>query len=494
MQQNTILRIFILVTLTVFAVVASLQMFSSQGNVLGNSFRILTPLAIIISLAAPRFAFYLLLAAGAYLDLIKRFMVLDDRFTDLDLAFMLGFAPALVGGLVLKFIVAAISKSQEVSTKEIKLFVVTTLLCCLLGGAQILGSGGLRGAGSAINIVAYLYMPLLVPRIFKNIPDLKRLMVAIVLIYLPAALWAIRQAYFGLEAFEMEYLLSGMTAEDRQLNEVVFRNMGTMVSAHALSMVASILVAALLIPVSWKTGKISLKVWLNPLRLICIWLYLAGAYFTFSRTGWICAGFAVLGFICLQSRMLTFASFFGAIIGLVALYLSAKSLLENHTIGYAQDWLYDKFGHTAEMRQALMVGTFEARLESMAGFVNEESLWTPFGMKFADKQVEVKLVHDILTENLVRVGYIPLTILVLSFLISTFMCFRAMFRMPQGPYRTLMILYFPINFFWSMFLAASYMLYLMQRQSVETKIEVPATLELSPRASKHQAGGRRTIA
>lgn len=510
MQQNAILRIFLLVALTLFAMVASFQMFSMEGNVLGNSFRFLTPLAIVLGLATPRLPFYLLLAAGAYLDLIKRFMILDSRFSDVDLAFLLGFAPALVAGMVLKFVFAAISKSHDVSAREVRLFFIITLLCCLLGGAQMVMGGGLRSAGNAVNMVAYLYMPLLVPRIFKSIPELKRLMATMAAIYLPAALWAIHQAYFGLEAFEMQYLLSGMTNEVRQLDEVVFRNMGTMVSAHALSMVASILAVALIIPISWKTGKISLKVWLNPIRLVFIWLFLTGAYFTFSRTGWACAIIAMIAFVILQNRFLTFTAYFTTLIGITALYLSADHLLKSRITQETQAILFEKFGTTAEAKQSLVLGTLDARLESMASFVNDPRIWTPFGLKLAKKDVQINWVHDILTENLIRLGYVPLSILAFSFLTGTFLCFRALFRMPRGPYRSMatyfaalalgimsggfsqgiMILYFPINLFWCLFLGASYALYLMQKQESAVPESDAVTTMPVPPAPIGPANGR----
>ncbi len=515
MQQNAIFRIFLLMTFTLFAMVASIKMFSTEGNVLGNSFRFLTPLAIIIGLGAPRFAFYLLLSAGAYLDLIKRFMILDSLFTDLDLAFLLGFAPALVAGLVLKFVFSAVTKSPDVSSREIKLFIITTILCCLLGAAQIVMEGSLRGAGGALNMVAYLYMPLIIPRIFKNVSELKKLMLAMVVIYLPAALWAIHQAHFGLAAFEMQYLLSGMTIEIRQLDEEVFRNMGTMVSAHALSMVASILAVSMIIPIIWKTGKISLRAWLNPIRLVFIWLFILGAYFTFSRTGWVCAIIAVIAFGFLQSRTLTFTAFFTTIIGIVALYASADYLLKNRVMQDAQEILFNKFGTTAEARQSLVLGTLDARLESMASFATDGSIWTPFGLKAAGSDVQLKWVHDILTETLIKVGYIPLGILVFGFLIGAFIALRELFRMPKGSHRTMtsyfaalalgiisggfsqgaMILFFPINFFWCLFLGVTYSLNLWQKQLSEDALKerVSPPSDLSVPAARHAVGRQAVI-
>ena len=285
MQSNQVGKTLAVFVFTSVAVVLSFQIFTSEGNVLGSSFRYLTPLAALIGLLIPRFALYLLLFSGAYLDLIKRFMILDSGFTEVDLAFLLGFAPALVAGMVLKFVFAVVTKSRSASPREIKLFFGTTFLCMFLGAAQVLMGDGLRSAGGALNMVAYLYIPLLLPRIFDNIYELKKLMIAIVIIYLPAAMWAINQAFNGLAAFEMQYLLSGMTIEIRQLDEEVFRNMGTMVSAHALSMISTILCAALIIPVSWKTGKMNLAVLANPVRWAAILIFMVGAYYTFSSDG-----------------------------------------------------------------------------------------------------------------------------------------------------------------------------------------------------------------
>ena len=344
MQQNAVSRILIGAVFTLLALIATLQIFTSQGNVLANSFRYLTPLALVVAMVTPRLAFYLLLLSGAYLDCIKRFMIIDSRFSDVDLAFMLSFAPAIVAGMVLKFLFSAIMGSGNISRREVMLFLGITLLCMFLGGAQLMMEGGLRNAGNAVNTVAYLYMPLLLPRLFGSLAELKKLMIAVVMIYLPAALWAIHQAHYGIADFEMQYLLSGMTIEVRQLDAEVFRNMGTMVSAHALSMVASILFAALLIPVVWKSGRISLKPWINPLRWLCIALFAISAYYTFSRTGWVCAAIALLAFFCLRSKLLTYTAFFSALAGITILYLSADYLLKSRIMATTQDQLFEKFG------------------------------------------------------------------------------------------------------------------------------------------------------
>lgn len=490
MQQNPISKIFLLVLIAVIALGITMQIFTSQGNVLGNSFRYITPLAMLVGLLAPRMGFYLLLLAGAYLDAIKRFMVLDSNFSDVDLAFMLSFAPAIVAGMVLKFVLAMFITPEQVSRREIILFISITILCSAMGGAQLMMDGGIRNMGNAVNMVAYLYMPLLLPRIFKNLSDIRTLMIATMVIYVPAALWAWKQAQFGLAKYEMDYLLSGMTIEIRQLDEEIFRNMGTMVSAHALSMITSILTVALLIPVLWKNGKITPKTWLNPLRWVFATLFVIGAYFTFSRTGWACAMVAILTFIILQSRILTFASFFTVIISVTTLYLSAEYILEERLIAIAHEFVMEKAGNSPELRQALVLGTLEARLESMAAFVNEPTLWSKFGLR--GQQHNAKWVHDILTETLVKIGYIPLFTLVGGFLVGAFFSFRALFKMPRGPHRTfatyfaalgiglcsggfsqgVMILYYPINLFWCMFLGLAFTCYFWWRESLKATVMV----------------------
>jgi hypothetical protein len=460
-------------------------------------------MAVVIGFISPRFAFFLLLASGGYLDLVKRFMVLDAGFGDVDLAYLLGFAPAIVAGIMAKFFLSIFTARDSVSTYEIRLFVVITLLCLFLGGTSMAMGDGLRSAGAALNMVVYLYMPLVILRLFRSTKELKAVLIMLVIVYLPAALWAVNQAKNGLADFEMAYLLSGMTNEVRQLDEAVFRNMGTMVSAHALSMVSSILIAALIIPVSWKSGKLSLTVLLNPIRWVCIVLLALGAYYTFSRTGWVCAIVAILAFLCLQSRILTYTGFFAGIAALVALYLSAEFLLETRVMQHGQDWLFNKYGTSAEARQTLVIGTLDARLESMSNFVNEESLWSPFGLKLAGREMEVKLVHDILSETIVKIGYIPLSILVLGTLACVFISFRALFRMPLGTHRTLaayfmaltigmlaagfsqgaMILYFPINLIWCLFFAMAHSAYRWG------KLESRQTMVLPGQASTYSSEG-----
>jgi len=505
MNDNRVFKVFLIFLLAFFAVAFMAQILTSGGNVVGYSFRYLTPLAVVIGFMIPRFGFYLLLMAGAYLDLIKRFMILDSNFSDLDLAFLLGFAPALVAGMVLKFVIAVIMKSPTISRKDIYLFLITTALCMVLGGVQfIMAKGELRALGSGVNMVVYLYMPLIMSQIFKGREDIRKLLTITAIIYLPAALWAIQQSYFGLASFEMQYLLSGRTIEVRQLDEEVFRNMGTMVSAHALSMVASILVAALIIPVSWKKWKLTPKAWLNPLRILSIAVFMAGAYFTFSRTGWVCAGVAIIAFICLQNKFLTYTAFFTALAGVVVMYLSASFLLETQVMNTVQEDLFKRFGSTAEMRQMMVLGTLNARLDSMASFATDPNLWTPFGLAAAGSNYHVDWVHDILTEMLVLVGFVPLAFLVCGFLFGALVAFRTLYRMPRGQYRLMvtyfialglgimsgafsqgsMVLYFPINFFWCMFLGIAYCLIGWEKES--RKQARAAELQQSRRDSLNQ--------
>lgn len=498
MQSNSITRIALLSLGILIALFATIQIFSTGGNVLANSFRILTPLAFAIGVFSPKAGFYLLLLAGGYLDLIKRFLIIESNFSDTDLAFMLAFAPAIVVGMVLLFVFQM--ATNRATPREVKLFIVISGVCAVLGAASVISEKSLRGLGFAVNTTAYLYLPLLIPRIFKSVAEVKTAMIAMVIVYLPAALWAIHQAKFGIAQFELAYLLSGMTTEVRQLDEAIFRNMGTMVSAHALSMVASILITALLLPISWKDGRFKITVWMNPLRIACIVLFLIGAYYTFSRTGWVCGICAILAFIVLQSRTLTYASYFAALAGLTTLYLTAEEILKSRVVQHAQDWLFANFGGTAEARQALVIGTIEARLESMSNFVNESSLWSPFGLKIAGREIEVKWVHDILSETLVKVGYIPLTIMVFGANIGVFMALRAIFRMPLGPNRNLvtyftaltigmiaagfsqgvMILYFPINMFWCFFFAMACTAYFWQTQKTVPTIAPQAAPNLRP--------------
>lgn len=484
MNNNNIGKLILQFALLAFVLFTISSVFSGGGNVIGNISLVMAIVAFVVGFTNVKFAMILLFVSGAYLDTVKRLMTIDIGFSSLDIAYILILPVLIIAGMMTKLVGAWLIKPDQVDKRQMVSFIIITGLGLMMGGAYLLSSdAGLRGLGDAANASAYLYLIIIIPIYYKEKKDLYTLMKWLVVVYAPAGLWAIKQACWGIADFELAYLLSGYTNEIRQLDELVFRNMGTMVSAAALSMVASILAASLIIPIKWDSGKIALKVWLNPVRVVFVVIFVLSAYYTYSRTGWVCALIAIMGFALLQKKILAYTFSIFAVCGLFAIYLSADYLYTNKIVIELQDYIFEEIATSDEAKQALVVGTLEGRLESMREFTNNSNIWTPFGLRMAglstNEVLEGDQVHDVFTELLVKMGYIPLSILLLAgiFIFVRILnlnfsfqnrldanSFRYFFALGGGMMLTglsqgKMLFIFPTNLFWCLFFGMAFSIY-----------------------------------
>ena len=480
MSNNNIQAIVVQVVAFFLALYGVFFIFSSGANVVGKFAIIGSVMAFIIGLTNIRLGMIMALFCGAYLDAFKRLLVVDQGFGSLDIASIQVIPVVLIGGMVLNWL----TKPAAIEKWQIGTFLVITAVGLLLGLSYVFsGDGVMRSLGDAANASSYLYLLLLVPVYYRSKKELFKLLKYILIIYLPVVIWAIKQGVFGLADFEYDYLISGYTIEVRQLNERVFRNMGSMVSAAALSMVSSIILAALIIPLRWKDAAVSLNVWLNPLRWVLIVFYSVGAYYTYSRTGWVCGFFAIVIFIVLQKKITTYAGALVGIMMLAGIYISADYLYQNRLLIEWQDQIFAEYADTDEAQQVLVIGTLTGRLESMREFATNPEIWTPFGLGIADKSLSGSLqgdqVHDVMTEFLVKIGYIPMAVMLFSggWLFLKVMeinfsfrskgdarCFRFYMALGGGMLLTglsqgKMLFIFPTNLFWCLFFGMAFAVY-----------------------------------
>lgn len=492
-NNNNIQSIMIQVAAGFLALYGAFFIFSSGGNVVGKVAVVGSVAAFVIGISNVRAGIILALLCGAYLDAFKRLLIVDSNFGTFDIAAIQVIPVILMLGMVLRLVLGWITKPANIERWQIITFLVITMLGCVLGAAYVFsGEMGMRALGDAANASAYLYLILLVPVYFGSKHEVFTLLKFILIIYVPVAIWALKQGVYGLADFEYDYLISGYTIEVRQLNEKVFRNMGSMVSAAALSMVSSILLAALIIPLRWKDGAFSLGVWFNPARWVFGILFAIGAYYTYSRTGWVCGLAAIVIFMFLQRKITAYG---GALLGLsmlVGLYVSADYLYNNKYLIVWQEEIFTEFANSDQAQQALVIGTLEGRLESMREFATNREIWTPFGLAIADKSLSSSLegdqVHDVMTEFLVKIGYIPMAIMFLGGL-WFFMrvmkvnfsfnsredsrCFRFYLALAGGMLLTglsqgKMLFIFPTNLFWCLFFGMAFAVY---RRSLVLKIQ-----------------------
>lgn len=386
------------------------SMLTGYSNSVGKFFKYLIPFALIYPFVSARKSIFLLIFISPFIDLFKRFLILFPGVAMSDLSMVLSMPMCLLAGLLVKVFIDCIFQPNHENIKFIKYFFLTSFLVAFatVGTAATFGGIGLKGIYMGLNSACYLYLIPLLPRFFSGTNEIVKLFFFMIFIFSVPALWCIKQGLFGLADFEYDYLRSGLTIEMRQLNEKVMRNFGTMVSASALSTCAAVMLGALIMPFSYKRLKISYFAPLNLLRLLGIVIFSVAIYYTFTRTAWVVFIAILLFGFMLNNRFVFLSLFFSGVISILSLYLSSPWILDQRLLNKWQALLFSKYGGSAATEQMLVLGTFNGRIESMAGVVtNKGGIWSPFGSLGGETFKDVT-AHDFLSEFLFKYGYVPL--------------------------------------------------------------------------------------
>jgi hypothetical protein len=342
-------------------------------------------------------------------------MIFDLRLTEFDLALILAVSPILMAAIFFRtFFDCAFTPTQE-NKKTLIAMIVTGILVLLFILASSSSGGrtsGIRGFGQGVNAGIYLFLIPILPRYFQTRMEYAKLLGIVTVVYMIPALWCIKQGIFGLADYELDYVKYGLSGEIRQLAEKKFRNPGTMQGAAAMSCMASIFLALTLMPVIMKTGKFRWISIFYPQRIILALLLGTCMYYTYSRTPWFAIVTALICFTCLRVKFVSYFVLVSSIIGMFALYLSAEKIFDERLLNKWQVVMIKKYGGDVGVEQTLVLGTLNARLESMANLVNgRDHVLQPFGVKVAklmgnDYAFDIKQ-HDMVTEYVVKFGYIP---------------------------------------------------------------------------------------
>ncbi len=409
----TMISVMVFIGLLMFVTVSIL---TGGGNSIGNLFRYTIPVIAIYGFARPRHAIYMLFLTSPFWDQVKRFMIFDLRLAEFDLALILAVSPILMASIFLRtFFDCAFTPTQE-NKKTLIAMIVTGILVVLFILVSSSSGGrtsGIRGFGQGVNAGIYFFLIPILPRYFQTRMEYAKLLGILTVVYMIPALWCIKQGIWGLAGYELDYVKYGLSGEIRQLAEKKFRNPGTMQGAAAMSCAASIFLALTLMPVIMKTGKFRLISIFYPQRIILVLLFGTCMYYTYSRTPWSAIVTALICFTCLRVKFLSHLVLVSSIIGMFALYLSAEKIFDEKLLNKWQVALIKKYGGDAGVEQTLVLGTINARMESMANLVNgRDHVLQPFGVKVAKimgstHDFQYIKQHDMVTEYVVKFGYIP---------------------------------------------------------------------------------------
>jgi len=372
-------------------------------NPLTGALIVMALTAFFVAIVNPKAGLYLLIVATGYVDLFKRLGLLAGDLAFGDVVVSMAVAPILCACICLGVVLQQISKHRRL---EVWQYVVLAILVMIMGCVLLQdvsgGAGLLEGLQDFANSGAYFPLILVAGILFPKPEDVKQFLKFCLLAYLPVALYAIWQQIFGLNAFELHYMQTGYTMTVTLLDDIRPRPFSTLNSPHALTVMSAIL-ASLAFFVQFKGNKRA--AWQIPLGI----LFVAACCASLSRAGWVLLALGVIGWICFR-RASTTLGFYGFVTGLlVLLIVNADPLLDS--LASLQQKL-PSGGAFAE--QTFRIETFSDRLYSFRNMVTNPVFHTWFGNPElhgpnGEAVSHDELVHDQLTQVLVRFGFVGLT-------------------------------------------------------------------------------------
>lgn len=414
MNGNKTGMLIVSVLLPIIGMFLMINALTSEGNVVANNAKFLMFGGLIIGLIRPKEAIHLMIIATGYLDLLKRIMIMDITLRFEDLYYVLGIAPCLMAGMILHYLQKNM-RSYVLSKGDLIRFVGCTVVATVFAAMQL--KNGVGGLGNAANAAAYIYCIYLIPCLVRDGLNLQRFIMYIIIVLTPVAIYGMYQSWFGLMKFEMDYLLSGLTLEVRQLDELIFRPFSTMNAASNLSSICSVVCALCLILSIDYFKSIPKKAVL--FILACVFGY--GAYITFSRGGWICGISAIVFYFAFKRKTTTVLLYVTGVSAMVALFFSAGYIIENKKLTEATESLLGDGG--LERNMATRLGTFTSRLDTLDLTRTTPERWRPFGVVVegvSPREFEGSIyndrtyyVHDGFSYVLLLVGYIPMSIMII---------------------------------------------------------------------------------
>ena len=422
------------------AVVIALFAVGYGGNPVKAIMQVVGMSLMIVATVNPRVGLSLLILSTAYLDFLKRFLILFGGGSMGDVAGVLSVAPVTLVGVFLGTCVMHPIFSKQMLDKTERRLVFFSLILIGISITSGIRNGDLSlyTLGAIANRSAY---SLLVPIIYvlyrkRGADDIRRLLKFLVLVYVPVALYGIHQYVFGLSQFEIDYLLSGLTTTGENLYDVHPRSFSTLSSNHAFAIAMGIQSLLSMILCSRqlrsRTGLFSSKwKWMLPV------LFITACFLSFGRAGWM---LIVIGLFCIfafrtRARVVGFYSIFAVSFGL----LVWKADVIYASLDAIQSYLPTD---SAFQQQAFRIGTYSQRLYGFQNVFTNRAMWTWFGnpdlvFKAGEQVGDDETVHDALGQMLITHGIAGLLLLALAGGFALFVLHRKILSIPKGPNESL---------------------------------------------------------
>jgi hypothetical protein len=427
-NSNFIKAIVIPVLCLLVAVSVMVAILTSGGNIVGQSALYGMIGCFVFGLISPRGSVFLMVFLAAYSDLFKRLLILEGQISMLDLAYVLGMAPAALAGSVVGILAKKIL-TADFEKRDVLTFGIASVFLFWSAVMSFKSGGGLRSMRDVADYGAFAYLIFVLPVLFPNREAVAKLMKFTLIVFVPVAIYGIWQRVYGLADFEHAYLLTGLSIEDRQLDDVSIRPFSTLNAATSLTMVMAGAVVFCLICRS--AGRLSLL-----MTVLLALLFGVACYMTFTRIGWAVLAASLVFIPLMRSKAAVIALYgFGLAIFLLTVW-QAQALREN--LHRWQDQIYSSSSTSSDDRiQGLRIVTLSDRLIGFENMKRPEN-WQPFGVKGEGSDLEglgaqysTTFSHDKISGFLFGSGYVPFGVLIVFGALGIYRLHQGVFRLPM---------------------------------------------------------------
>lgn len=384
---------------------------------------------VVAACVFPRAGMFILIAACAYLDLVKRLAYYYGGFSVTLQIDILSFAPYTLAGIFLGMMVPRfIVRKRFVYRHEI--------VPMLVAAGVILGSFlvSYRSSHNLIEAVTnsaqvglYTILLFVVPDLFRTREEIEKVLKAILVIFLPVALWGIYQGLFGYPEVDRVWLASPLTINGSLLGDEKPRAFGTLASPHPFGIVY------------WLAILSAYFLWAEERRkaayLFALFVNLAALFFGYVRSFWITLflAFGTIFFFQNARRAVLLYGMTGALFILVV--INAKNI----DLGALQSYAPVSSDNTD---MAFRLGTYTERLYSFQNWTSDPRFWTPFGIRDDGHGQLVgsdQVIHDQIGQILVSAGFVGLAAALLVIATGLFYFHRMTFQLADPNSRRLAI-------------------------------------------------------
>jgi hypothetical protein len=407
-------RAFIIFLGGIGAVYVMLSVLLAGGNSIGALAQFLSIGSFILAVAQPRLALYLMVIYAGYSDLLKRMMVFDGHVTMNDVLWVRALCPLTLAGICLGTLARSLHDGSLYQRRRLVSLFVCILGFIISGASAMRSGGGFNAAATQLaDGAAYMFLLFVVPCVFRKPEEVVAFIKYCMIIFVPVALYGLKQQIFGLSDFEVEYLRSGLTVLSKHLEDVRPRPFSTLVDSSPFGTSCAIC-ACLALIVRRHHRDTGARTW-GVLGFVLFALFVAGCVASMTRFANVNWALPIVLLPVLRSARGT-ATLYASVVGLfITACVYAQDLINGVT--KLTLWALENFGGTAIGEQFVRFWTICDRLEGMHDLAHNPLMWTMFGYgtKGAADMHEARMVasHDLISNMLLEIGWLPLSLVLI---------------------------------------------------------------------------------